>query len=762
MVKREKGPRQPLIGVAVSAAGGIILAENTPSSAWVIGVLCLVAAAIVWQLRSSGLVLILTVAAFFGLHRIATRGSPGLKLSELLGNQTCTASAQGVVIEEPEIRSSIQGREMRSRFALLLQRITIKGVPQEIPAPVLVDWRGQTPARGDLLEFTAEAHNLAPPRNPGQFNQPAYFNRLGIFSELQLRYPMDGKIVSSGHGNPLFACADSSRHWMQRKLTIDLEDSPEISGLIQSLVLGLKEATPDATRDLFRRTGTMHLFVVNGLHVGLFAAIIWNFLKPFGITRRRAVFVIVPLIAFYALVTGLTPGSIRATLMAAVLLGGHILDRKPVPLNSLAAAAFAVLLFDTNQLFMPGFQFSFGVVMAILLLASSLRRLFARLGQPDLFLPRSLWNKWQVAIAASAKCISGIAAVSLAAWIGSIPFTIGYFHLLSVSAILANLLIVPMAFTILGQGILSMISGSVSSGLGAIFTNANWAVVIFLLGVVQGFAAVPAGHIYLELPHPRAADVEITVFDFGRGNAIHVRADGRDWLFDTGNSTNFKTVLRPYLRSRGINRLEGLILSHGRISAIGGALEAIDEFTPRQIIDSPLKDRSGVRNVIYAGLAQRNLTKRICSRGDTIELSKGTLLRILFPPPGFEARTADSRSLVVQIEGHSRRVLFMFDSGYPTEQWLQENEPDLKCDILIKGMHADEASGTPAFLAATHPQLIICGSGGNPGFSRISEEWAGSVGNAVLFRQDKTGAVTIYIKDHAITARSYLGTRTFP
>jgi len=711
------------------------------------------------ELRSTGGVLVLCGAAFFSLHFLRVNFAPGYLLSTLLSNEPSPVVARGVVLEEPELRSTGKLGE-RSRFQVHLEQITIRGATYRLPAPVLVDWRGKTPSRGDLIELTAEAHNLAPPRNPGQFNQPRYLNRLGVFSEFRVRYPSDGKVISSGHGNPILGWADASRAWMQKKLTSDLEDCPEVSGLIQSLVLGIKEATPEETRELFQKTGTMHLFVVNGLHIGLFAAIVWSFLKPLSVTRRRAVFVVIPLIAFYAMVTGASPGSLRATIMASIMIGSHLVERKPIAMNSLAAAGVVILLGDTNELFRPGFQFSFGVVTAILLFATSLRALFARFGQPDPFLPRLLWSRWQVAIAGMGRHLSALAAVSIAAWLGSLPFTMGYFHLLSVSAVLANLVLVPTAFIILGQGLLSICGGSISATVGAVFTNANWAAVKFLLIVVRGFALLPGSHVYLELPHFGNPETEITVFDFGRGNAVHVRTQGHDWLLDTGSRSNFDNILRPYLRSRGINQLDGLLVSHGHTANMGGALAAVDEFHPKQIIDSPLRDRSGARKAFQEGLGQRSISKTTISRGDVIQLSNETTLRILFPPLGFEGRTADTRSLVVMMETSGKKILFQFDTGYPTEEWLLENEPDLKCDILIKGMHADEPSGTPAFLAATNPRVIVCGTGGDAGFSRITDEWAATITKAVLFRQDRTGAVMIELKDHSFTARGFIGGRS--
>src|SRR5439155_2460275 len=106
------------------------------------------------------------------------------------------------------------------------------------------------------------------------------------------------------------------------------------------------------------------------------------------LSRKWAAALIIPLLLFYAAVTGLHVSSVRAAVMSSVLLGGLFFERKAFVLNSLAAAAFFLLCWDTNELFSTGFQLSFAVVGTIILVADlpfgSLRRLSA----PDPFLPQ--------------------------------------------------------------------------------------------------------------------------------------------------------------------------------------------------------------------------------------------------------------------------------------------------------------------------------------------------------------------------------------
>src|SRR5262249_60304306 len=95
-----------------------------------------------------------------------------------------------------------------------------------------------------------------------------------------------------------------------------------------------------------------------------------------------------PLLLFYAAVTGLHVSSVRAAVMSSILLAGFFFERKVFALNSLAAAAFFLLCWNTNEFFSTGFQLSFAVVGGIILLADPLSNWLRRLSAPGPFLPR--------------------------------------------------------------------------------------------------------------------------------------------------------------------------------------------------------------------------------------------------------------------------------------------------------------------------------------------------------------------------------------
>ena len=143
---------------------------------------------------------------------------------------------------------------------------------------------------------------------------------------------------------------------------------PEVGALISGMALGLRHETRDDIEEPFQQTGTLHLFAVAGLHVGIIAQLLWILARLCRLPRVAAAAAIIPFLFFYAAITGLHVSSVRAATMAAVLLGGIFFERRVFALNSLAAAAVLILAWDPNQLFTSGFQLSFAVVAAIVAL----------------------------------------------------------------------------------------------------------------------------------------------------------------------------------------------------------------------------------------------------------------------------------------------------------------------------------------------------------------------------------------------------------
>ncbi|MGH8094680.1 MAG: ComEC/Rec2 family competence protein [Chthoniobacterales bacterium] len=730
-------PRQPLLGAILVAFGGILLAEFFPAP---IGLVCgalgfLAVVTVIWP--ATWLTHLLVAGAFFALHLVRMSDAPGKELAARLGNRPRAVTVSGTVASEPKVSPNDY-----TTLLLRLNTIDLGGQHQLCAAIVRVHWKG-SPQFGDELRLRGLIEPIPPPRNPGFFDLHSYLARHDVYQSIFARYASDGTILRTGGGGFVMRSAIRARNWMQTTLSHGLTESPDVVALINGMALGVRHDTPDDIEEPFQQTGTLHLFAVAGLHVGIIAQLLWILMSLLRFPRATAAAVIIPCLFFYSAITGFHISSVRAATMAAFLLGGIFFDRPVLALNSLAGAALVILAIDSNQLFTSGFQLSFAVVGAIILWREKIFRVLLRSSAADPFLPRSLVSRGRRVFERGYGWLAGGVAVSGAAWIGSLLLIIWYFYLVTPIALLANLTMVPVAFCVLAVGLMSLVAAPFSSGLSLVFNNANWSLAKVIFSLVQVFAHLPTGHIYVEPPHwPTGARAEITVLDAGAGAAVHVRDEGSDWLLDAGSARDYERFMRDYLHSRGIDRLDGLLLTHGDSLHIGGASAVLDEFRPRRVIDNGAPDRSSVHHSLVVRLACRE----IAARGDSFALSPRVTARVLHPAAGARSQAADDQALVVQLLIEKKyRVLLVSDSGLSTEKALLARPNELKSDVLIKGQYYNGPSGSPDFLEAVDPQLIIATSVEFPARERIPDQWAAMVRarGIRLFRQDETGAVRL-------------------
>lgn len=753
-----QAPRQPCAGLVLAAVAGILLAEHWPQHSSIALALWLAMLPLVLCTRASLAVYAYVAGGFFLAHSFATDGTPAQQLAEEIGPAPRVIGARGIVVSEP--KTSASGF---STFLLQLNSINTGAADEDWNAQVFTRWHGAA-AFGDELTLFAVAEPIAPPRNPGVFNQRAYLARRDVRTEFFCRASHDGTVLRHARGNWLMRAAQKSRRWMQAALDRGLADSPDVCGLVNGMVLGLRHEAPDDIEEPFQQTGTLHLFAVAGLHVGIIARLLWIAAGVARLSRKWATALIIPALLFYAAITGLHTSSVRAAVMAGALIGACFFDRRPLAVNSLALAGCVILAWDTNELFSVGFLLSFAVVLAIILGSDFVFQRLIRWGQPDPFLPPSLLSRARVWALAIWRGIARGLSVSLLAWVGSFALIWWFYHLVTPVSLLANLVVVPIAFFVLATGMVSLLAASFCNWLNLVFNNANWALAHAIFASVHLCARAPASHTYVEQPHwPDGAVASLTVLDLRAGGAAHLRAGGEDWMFDIGSERDYARVLREYLHARGVNRLAGLTLSHADSAHIGGAAAAIVELTPRTIIESGLAARSSVQKKLFAQWATTQIGHEARTAGFKVDLARNVTARLLFPPAGFLASAADDQALVWALTIGKCRLLLMSDSGSATENWLLTHEPTLRSDIIVKGQHRSGESGSPQFLDAVRPQLIVASAAEVPASERISDEWADNVAyrGIELLRQDETGAVEIrFFRDHW-TAHPQLGGADF-
>jgi competence protein ComEC len=761
-MKLLSAPRQPFLGLALMAGVGIVLADLFPLSSTALvatAIIIMVCAVAILRWPRLAATYAVVGAGFFLLHGLRTSNTEGQRLAAELSNRPRVLTANGFVISEPKIAPS-----GFATFLLKLESIELEGGRKPTRAVWQVRWRSN-PEFGDELRLFGKAEVIAPPRNPGEFDMRSYLARRDVRRMLFVRYPEDGTLIRHGGGNPILRAAQKSRLWMEEALCRGLDDAPAVRNFLSGIVLGVRHQTPEDIEEPFQQTGTLHLFAVSGLNIAIVAALLWMAATVVRLSHKWATALIIPSLFFYAAVTGLEVSSVRAAVMASILLGGFFFDRKVFVLNSLAAAAFFLFCWDTNELFSTGFQLSFAVVGAIIMFADPIYGFLQRWGASDPFLPRSLLRGPRRLAHLGFEWLCRGTSVSLAAWIGSLPLILWYFHIVTPISLFANLVVVPIAFFILAIALLSLLSTPLLTWLAIVFNNANWFLAQVVLGIVQLFAQIPGGHFYVAEPHwPEELRAKITVLDLGAGAAAHLQTGGANWLVDCGSERSYERVVREYLHWAGVNRLNGLLLTHGDSLHLGGVAELLHDFPGARLIDNPAPDRSSVHRRLQRLFQERRVKPDDLVAGDNFRLSRDVIAHVLFPPRIFSAKRADDQAYVIRVSiAPSTSVLFMSDSGEETERALLAYGLNLHSDIVVKGQHHSGNSCSGPFLDVVRPRLIIATSRDFPPNERINDNWAEDLRTRgiKLFRQDQTGAVTLRFARDGWEAQSYLTGETF-
>ena len=259
-----------------------------------------------------------------------------------------------------------------------------------------------------------------------------------------------------------------------------------LSQIYIAMLLGEKTQLSEEQTDRFRMTGTMHLFAISGLHIGVIATVIWQVLLLFRLPSKVRPAIGLPLLYFYVEITGAAPSAVRAFLMVAFFWASMAVQRQRSPLSALAASAVFVLLIQPLQLWQMGFQLSYLVVVSILMFGLPLREWLWPQLRPNKFLPEADWSPYRKARYWLTDKFLLLFAISLSAWLASAPLSAGFFGFIASYAVLVNILLVNLAALVISGGVIALAIASLGlEGLAAFFNHAAWVGISLMDAIVR-------------------------------------------------------------------------------------------------------------------------------------------------------------------------------------------------------------------------------------------------------------------------------------
>lgn len=275
-------------------------------------------------------------------------------------------------------------------------------------------------------------------------------------------------------------------------LGLGIEAHPRETTILRAIMLGHRSQLDPALFDAFAATGTVHIFAISGLNIGMIAGFIVFALRAARLSREYWILPLAPLLVGFTVMTGARASAVRACVMAVVYFAAPLLRRRADGLSALGLAAVLILAAAPNQWRDIGFQLSFMAMLGLVTVAGPIERLLRRGWAPDPW--RIQTEAWPVRLArALGRQVAGLLAMSAAAWLVTAPLTALYFGRFTPVALLANLWTVPVAFLIVLTGSLSLVGGMLAGWLAVVFNHANVALIALLTGSMRLAARLPGG-----------------------------------------------------------------------------------------------------------------------------------------------------------------------------------------------------------------------------------------------------------------------------
>ena len=688
-----------------------------------------------------------------------------------LMDQLLPVSLEGELFQVTGVVVGLPRRDpLKQRFVLEVEQLTplvdTADLSPHLPKRLLLNWyRAPAVLPGERWQLLVK---LKRPRgfvNPGGFDYQAWLMRQGIGATGYVRHADGNQRLEPAVG----ALVDRWRYRLFAWIDGTLHQSP-LQGLVAALVVGERQKIAPEQWALLQRTGTNHLIAISGLHVGL-AALLGHGL---GLMLGRLLNLVAPRVASaalaalcsgtvalaYAALAGFGLTTQRALMMVAAVQLALLMGRSWSALHGLLLAALLVLLLDPLAAHDLGFWLSFGAVFWLL---------FAFVGRIDGRVAGS-----RLGANAVLRWMAGLGYSQWVVFVGLLLPLLVLVKGISLLAPLANLVAIPLVSLILVPvlllaAVIYLLCGyesavEASDGWGLEFAHgllwladaviarlwtwlqlidqwgaaAEWypavpmttaGVAIGLVGVgllllprgvpgrwLGGLALVAVLFPARGTPPP----LRLTLLDVGQGLAVVVETANHTLVYDTGPrfGERFNAgagIVAPYLKMRGLRRIDALVVSHGDGDHAGGLEGLLASLPADRVYYGEL--RSGLESNIAGAMPSHDWLR--CERGhqwqwDGLSFELWAYSEPAEPAGTATKRAANNQSCILTIALHDQQILLPGDIEQAVEhKMLADNRLPAEVSVVVAPHHGSGTSSSEAWVARLRPEYVLYSAGFN-------------------------------------------------
>ena len=542
----------------------------------------------------------------------------------------------------------------------------------------------------------------------------------------------------------------------------------DTAGFLTAILTGDKSGLSEEGAAALSEAGLYHILAVSGMHCGFLLALV-TFLA--GRHRRRlTALCALPLLAFYAALTGGSPSVLRACVMLAFLLAAPLFQRDSDGPTSLLAALFLILLANPFAAASISLQLSFAAMAGILFLTPRLYRLLLH-GRKGNRVTRFL-------------------AASFSATMGALVFTVPlsgwYFGTLTLISPLSNLLCLWAASSVFLLGLLTVLIGFVYLPLAKLIAVVPTLLARYILTAAGLLAKIPYHAAYFANPYlkywllfiyllfltawlrrkaPRRkyalasvlacltlvltvklgewryqADLDVKVLDVGQGQCVLLASGGEHTLVDCGSGNGWYgpgDTASQHLRAMGCWKLDRLILTHYDSDHINGVRDLLARMDVDTLLVPELTDDGQGGEILELA---RTHEVTVTAVENKVDFSTGRVVLTVLPPVG--EGEDNEQCLSVLASAGEEDILITGDMDAATERRLLEtfDLPDI--EVLVAGHHGSKYSTSNDLLDALTPETV-CISVGSNSYGHPADETMRRLAEhgCAIYRTDMQGSI---------------------
>jgi competence protein ComEC len=556
-------------------------------------------------------------------------------------------------------------------------------------------------------------------------------------------------------------------------------------GIVQALVYGEREQMSETILEGYQKLGLIHLLAISGLHVTMLIGMSFFLAIRIGMTRETAALLLIFLLPLYTVLTGASPSVVRASLMAGIVLISLKWPTKLLPIDSLSTTCIIMLLLNPYALFQAGFQLSFIATLGLILSSHMILQQSSPLLQ--------------------------LVSTTVIAQLSSLPLLLYHFFEISLLSFPLNLVFVPLySFIILPLSLISLIGHYLFTPVGKLFIFMLEKILLLTNQLIE-FLAVHSSF-SLTLGRPSSLMLffyciailfvfvefekmsqgwrkykgvfflvcviivdwftpyldrygEVVLLDVGQGDCIYIELPYRKgvYLIDTGGVVSFSKpswrkrkdefevgadVVVPFLKAKGVSRLDKLIITHGDYDHMGAAQTIIEQTTVKELFIGKGGNKDRLQQRLVKAAKRHHVFVREISRGEKWNAA-GISFYVLSPTNTESEESKNNRSIVLYTNLGGVTWLFTGDLEESGEKELLHAFPSLRADVLKVGHHGSDTSTSEALLKRIQPKVALISVGKHNRYQHPHETVIQRLRahNITILRTDWHGAIQfIYTK----------------